>query len=78
MILACRPAGLFSCECKCFAAVGDHLAHFTDAFRALRFALIALKNFAGTGGAGFDGERDVALSQTVTVANVQGGDVPER
>lgn len=78
MILARRPVRLFGGEGEGFAAVGDHLAHLADAFRALGFALITLENFARTGRAGFDRERHVALSQTVTVAHVQERVAPKR
>lgn len=63
--------GLFGGEGEDVAAVGDHLTHFAHAFGALRFALIALENFARTGRAGLDGEGDVALAQTITVTDVQ-------
>jgi hypothetical protein len=62
---------LLSSHCEGFAAVFDHLAHFTDAFRALGLALIASEDFTGTAGTRLDGEGDVTLAKTVTVANVQ-------
>ncbi len=50
----------------------DHLAHLAHAFGALRRALVAGEDVLGTVRARLDGEGDVALAETVTVANVQG------
>jgi hypothetical protein len=50
----------------------DHLAHLADAFGALRRALVAGEDVLGTVGARLDGEGDVTLAKTVTVADVQG------
>ena len=71
MILVRKPANLLGGEGVGFARFGDHLAHFTDAFGALRFALIALENIARAGGPGLNGARHVALSQAITVTHVQ-------
>ena len=73
MILVRRTANLLGGEGEGFAAFRDHLAHFADAFGALRFALIALENIARAGRASLDGARHIALSQTVTVTHVQSG-----
>ena len=51
----------------------DHLAHFADAFGALGRALVAGEDVLRTVGARLDGEGDVTLAKTVTVADVQGG-----
>ncbi|MBD7940939.1 hypothetical protein H9656_06045 [Brevundimonas sp. Sa3CVA3] len=50
----------------------DHLAHFADAFGALRRALVAGEDVLRAAGAPLDGESDITLAETVTVANVQG------
>lgn len=50
----------------------DHLAHFAHAFGALGRALVAGEDVLGTVGARLDGEGDVTLAKTVTVADVQG------
>ena len=74
MILVRRgPDHLLGGEGPGLSGFGDHLAHFADASGALHFALIALENFTGAGGAGLDRARHVALSQAITVTHVQGG-----
>ena len=73
MILVRRAANLLGGESVGFAGFRNHLAHLADASGALHFALIALENFTGARGAGLDRARHVALSQAITVTNVQGG-----
>ena len=65
-----RSAGLFGREGEGLAAFLDHFAHLADAFGALRRALVAHENVAGTGGAGLDGGGDITLAKTVAVADV--------
>ena len=64
---------LFSCECKRFAAVLDHLAHLAHALGALRLALMAGEDVARAAGAGLDGLGDITLAKTVAVADVHDG-----
>ena len=61
---------LFRCECERFAAVLDHLAHFADAFGALRLALMAGEDVARPAGARLDRLGHIALAKAVAVADV--------
>jgi hypothetical protein len=63
---------LFSRDGEGFSGVLDHLAHFANAFGALRLALVAGENVARSARAGLDGLGDITLAKTVTVANVHG------
>ena len=64
------PQDLFGCECERFAAVLDHLAHFADAFGALRLALMAGEDVARSLGARLDGLGHIPLAKAVAVADV--------
>lgn len=61
---------LLGCHRINLAGVDDHLAHVADAFGALGLTIIALENVAWAGGPGFDSEGDIALTQTIAVADV--------
>ena len=50
----------------------DHFAHFADALGALGLTLVGRENFLGSNGTGFNGLSHIALTKTVTVADVQG------
>ena len=67
-----RPQ-LFGGEGEGLARIVDHLAHLADAAGALRTALVAVEHVLRTRGARLDGGGDVALAQTVAVADVHEG-----
>jgi hypothetical protein len=73
-----RSGVLFRRQGKGRLGVLNHLAHFADAFGALRSALIGRENILGTGRASFDGLSDVTLAKAVTVADVQGEEAPKQ
>ena len=74
MIFLRRARGLLSGEGEGLPRFLDHLAHFADAFGALRLALVAGEDVAGALGARLDGRGDVTLAKAVAVADVQGRD----
>ena len=64
---------LFGGVAQGLAVIVDHLAHVADAARALGPGLAGDEHLDRTLGASFDGGADLALADTVTVADVQGG-----
>ena len=67
-----RSAVLFRRQGEGGLGVLNHLTHFADALGALGRALVAGEDVLRTVGARLDGEGDVTLAKTVTVADVQG------
>ena len=52
--------------------LADHLAHIADAARALRLGIAGPEHFGRTRSPGLDGGADFALTDAVTVADVEG------
>ena len=63
---------LFGGEGECVAALVDHLAHLADTARALRPALVPVEDIPRPRRTRLDGGGDVALAQTIAVADVHG------
>ena len=55
-------------------AVADHLAHVADAFGALGLTLVPREDLTRTAGPLLDRFEDLAFTDAVAVADVQGGD----
>jgi hypothetical protein len=72
VVLRFGRAGLFGGQGEGFAAVVNHLAHLADAFSTLGRTLVALEDLARTRRTRLDRAGDIALAETIAVADIHG------